>query len=662
MAIYKKNMVDIELENGSIHRSFLNRPIGKGDNQADRFGVRVFRNKVPVELTGVSVSGFFRDPNGTNIAITSGVTEGNEAYVVLPQACYNYDGNFTLAIKLTGDGITGTMRIVDGVVANTNIDSPVVPTSEIPTIEEVIALYEQVVDALEEQIIVYPYTFHADNYIDKTTGNMVPFTSTPNLYSASTWIPIRSKKLSLFASNGGDAGGIAFYDKDFHFISGDSGRSSWQGNLLYEFEAPDKARYMRFTQFTSYRTTTYLKGITTAGQLLSDASEPYGEIVWGRDMAYAINGDGSLASAPGSSYSDMLLLRETEKYLNNWDRDTTYFYMNLFNSDNAFVGTKRHNGAYYDPEGNAVSSIDYHSYSLSIAQPYSYYTERTVYLDKPYVEQTTINCASIPALENALIEAFIHANPCHEYHIYMAEGTYDVWDGLDKTRLGTGSASGDLVGKRGLELPGNTHLYGKGKCVLDLELPEDQRADYSMCVSTLNTNGCNASVHNMTFIAYDCRYTIHDDAREIESGEVLWDRCHFKFKGNRDTTYHDVSYCYGAGFFGKRKGIFRNCTFEGGNGAGTWAGIFVHNHQTSKEPMSLLVENCAFLESGSAIIMNMFYAYNENFTVTVNNTHFESGSSIDLKGAAGGYLYGGGNDSVTVNDTATTPTENYMVT
>ena len=43
---------------------------------------------------------------------------GNEAYVTLPQACYNYEGQFTLAVKVISDNndITGTMRIVDGVV------------------------------------------------------------------------------------------------------------------------------------------------------------------------------------------------------------------------------------------------------------------------------------------------------------------------------------------------------------------------------------------------------------------------------------------------------------------------------------------------------------------------------------------------------------------
>jgi len=150
MAVYKQNIVNINLNSGNVHRSFLQQSIGMADNQADRFGVRVFRDGTAVDLTGVSVQGYFRDPKGNNIAITSGnVVSGNEAVVVLPQACYTYEGQFTLAIKLVGGGVTGTMRIVDGIVDNTNTGSAVAPTGAVPTYQEILALYEDMVEATE---------------------------------------------------------------------------------------------------------------------------------------------------------------------------------------------------------------------------------------------------------------------------------------------------------------------------------------------------------------------------------------------------------------------------------------------------------------------------------------------------------------------------------
>ena len=149
MAVFKRDMVDINLETGNIHRSFLNHAIGMKDQLADHFGIRVFRNGEPVNLTGVSVQGVFMPPQGGDpIAITSGnIVSGNEAEVVLPQACYNYDGPFTLAIKLVDstNSVTGTIRIVDGMVDNTHASGTVAPTSAVPSYQEVLAAYEQAI-------------------------------------------------------------------------------------------------------------------------------------------------------------------------------------------------------------------------------------------------------------------------------------------------------------------------------------------------------------------------------------------------------------------------------------------------------------------------------------------------------------------------------------
>ena len=153
MAIYKQNIVDIDLGRGQIHRSFLNHSIGMYDQQADRFGIRVLRDGEAVDLTGITVQGVFMPPTGSPIAITgddyTGV-EGNVAEVILPQACYNYEGNFTLAIKLVDatNTVTGTMRIVDGVVDNTHASGTVAPTGSVPTYQEILAVYADMVAAL----------------------------------------------------------------------------------------------------------------------------------------------------------------------------------------------------------------------------------------------------------------------------------------------------------------------------------------------------------------------------------------------------------------------------------------------------------------------------------------------------------------------------------
>ena len=152
--ISRKDIVDIELNNsGSIYRSFLAKSIGRGDKYANVFGVRLTRDQVPLSLTSSTVEGFFMAPDGTNILITGDTatgTDGNAAWVNLPAACYNVEGQFSLAIKLVSGPYIGTMRIVDGVVDNTGTDSPVAPTASVPTYEEIISQYELMVAATED--------------------------------------------------------------------------------------------------------------------------------------------------------------------------------------------------------------------------------------------------------------------------------------------------------------------------------------------------------------------------------------------------------------------------------------------------------------------------------------------------------------------------------
>ena len=117
MAIYKQSIVDINLNAGTVHRSKSSRSIGKDDDLADHFGVRVFRDGTPVDLTGISVIGYFYNSLGQLTTISTGNTvTGNEAVVVLTEDCYEQAGEFCLYIKLTDGTIISTVRIIDGVV------------------------------------------------------------------------------------------------------------------------------------------------------------------------------------------------------------------------------------------------------------------------------------------------------------------------------------------------------------------------------------------------------------------------------------------------------------------------------------------------------------------------------------------------------------------
>lgn len=157
-AIYHEDIADINLNSGSIHRSFMHESIGLGDVLANRFGVRLFRDGEAVNAEDSECIGFFMAPSGVNYIISNttypGSTgiSGNKAYVQLPQDCYAVEGQFTLAVKLVGGSVTGTMRIIDGTVTNTGTERAVGPTSTVPSSAEIIAAYEDAL-ALESGVV-----------------------------------------------------------------------------------------------------------------------------------------------------------------------------------------------------------------------------------------------------------------------------------------------------------------------------------------------------------------------------------------------------------------------------------------------------------------------------------------------------------------------------
>ena len=149
MAIYRNKIVDVELETGTVFRTFVNHALGKGDSMGNRYGMRLLRNGQAVTLTNASVTGLFCNSRGEHILISgasyTGI-DGNVAWVQLPQACYNYEGQFTLSIKVTDPDVTETMLIIDGTVVDTGSDNPIAPTGSVPTYEDIIDIYNEMVE------------------------------------------------------------------------------------------------------------------------------------------------------------------------------------------------------------------------------------------------------------------------------------------------------------------------------------------------------------------------------------------------------------------------------------------------------------------------------------------------------------------------------------
>ena len=162
MAIYREDIVNIELTGGTVSRTFMNHTIGSGDEDANRFGVRLFRNG-EAENVGGGCTGYFIRADGETVVIT-GAVSGNLAYVTLPETCYAVEVNFTLAIKCTGGSVTGTMRIVDGTVAKTSSSAIVDPGTLVDGIDDLIEAIEDAVASIPEDYSALSET--AENTVD----------------------------------------------------------------------------------------------------------------------------------------------------------------------------------------------------------------------------------------------------------------------------------------------------------------------------------------------------------------------------------------------------------------------------------------------------------------------------------------------------------------
>lgn len=149
MALHREDIVDIELESGSVHRSFMNQVVGEGDANANRFGFRCLRKGEPVDLAGSTVIGHFIRADGNTVEINGGYVEGPVAYVTLPESCYAVEGQFSLAIKLIGGGVAGTIRMVDGTVINTTNGTIIDPGTVIPDLSDYLEVVEDAEEAAE---------------------------------------------------------------------------------------------------------------------------------------------------------------------------------------------------------------------------------------------------------------------------------------------------------------------------------------------------------------------------------------------------------------------------------------------------------------------------------------------------------------------------------
>lgn len=120
-----------------------------GDDKGDRFEVTVTSDGKPVSLSGASVTGYFlRSADGSTIPIP-GTASGSVASVVLPEACYTLPGRFALTVKVSLGGSRHAVYVCEGSIFRSTTDSIIDPGHNIPDLEELLAMLDQMEQATD---------------------------------------------------------------------------------------------------------------------------------------------------------------------------------------------------------------------------------------------------------------------------------------------------------------------------------------------------------------------------------------------------------------------------------------------------------------------------------------------------------------------------------
>lgn len=134
-----KNAVQVRTINGNVFSM---------DNNGNKVGVRVTNGGAPVTISG-SISANVIRADGATVAV-AGTASGNEAYVVMPQACYAVPGVITIIIKNTIGSDVVTLCAVIANVYQSSTDTAVDPGTIIPSVSGLIAAIESAVASIPE--------------------------------------------------------------------------------------------------------------------------------------------------------------------------------------------------------------------------------------------------------------------------------------------------------------------------------------------------------------------------------------------------------------------------------------------------------------------------------------------------------------------------------
>lgn len=108
-----------------------------GDDRAHRVTVAALRAGEAIDLTGQVITGYFLRASGETVLISGEVVQG-QAAVLLPAACYEVPGAFSLVIRAASDEAKVTLLALTGMVRASATDAVVDPAEVIPSLDELL--------------------------------------------------------------------------------------------------------------------------------------------------------------------------------------------------------------------------------------------------------------------------------------------------------------------------------------------------------------------------------------------------------------------------------------------------------------------------------------------------------------------------------------------
>lgn len=107
-----------------------------GDNNSHKIGVRLYKGTEPQTVTGTVVGYVIRGDGGT-VAV-SGSSSDNEAWIVLPEAAFAYQGRVSIAIQIVNGQEKTVVLAVSANVKIASTNTVVDPGTIIPSVAELI--------------------------------------------------------------------------------------------------------------------------------------------------------------------------------------------------------------------------------------------------------------------------------------------------------------------------------------------------------------------------------------------------------------------------------------------------------------------------------------------------------------------------------------------